>query len=160
MDLSWSNIKSRIAGVKQTVIGLKGLLIAVGPTLIALGPTLGYEPSQIEKWIGTATTVIGLVLVVMEKSSTTIIGDAASLPPEKQVQALANISDANKITIAEAVPGVATVVVKDNAPKELKEIARGPNPNIVTESQNEADAKLGNKVDVSSLMPPDLQNNS
>lgn len=131
---------------KQFVTALKGLLVAAGPTVIQLAPTFGYDASAAERYLAAAVSVVGLVLLILDKSSTQIIADAAALPPAKQQQALGNIPAEAKVAIAEATPGVATVVVKDDAPPPLKELARGPNPNIVTETQNEADAKLGTKV--------------
>lgn len=51
------------------------------------------------------------------------------------------------IAIAETTPGVATVVVKDTATNGLAKLAQDEgHPNIVTETQNEADAKQGTKV--------------
>lgn len=65
---------------------------------------------------------------------------------EVQNEALNKVSDGAKVLIAEAVPGVATVVVKNNVNGELGAIAASPAfPNIVTAERNEVDAKLGFK---------------
>lgn len=54
---------------------------------------------------------------------------------------------AQVVKAVERMPDVATVVVKDEANGALGTLAQsGEHPNIVTETQNEADAKLGTKV--------------
>ena len=65
-------------------------------------------------------------------------------PAHVQQQALNKVSDGAKVMIAEAVPGVATVVVKTGVNGELGAIAASPAfPNIVTAEQNEKDATEG-----------------
>lgn len=71
----------------------------------------------------------------------------AQMPAADQHEALNKVSDVDKIRIAEAVPEVATVVIKDVANGPVAAIAADDaHPNIVTETQNEADAKKGTKV--------------
>ena len=54
---------------------------------------------------------------------------------------------ANQVKAVEAMPEVATVVVKDEVRNGVGELAADPtHPNIVTETQNEKDAKKGTKV--------------
>jgi len=68
----------------------------------------------------------------------------AEQSPHVQHEALNKVSDGAKVLIAEAVPGVATVVVKNNVNGELGAMAQSPaHPNIVTAQQNELDAKFG-----------------
>jgi hypothetical protein len=65
--------------IKATIIGLKGLLIAVGPATIAVMQAMGYPTTELEKGIATATTIIGLVLTVMEKTPAAMVKDAKDL---------------------------------------------------------------------------------
>jgi hypothetical protein len=54
---------------------------------------------------------------------------------------------ATQVKLVEAIPEVATVVIKDEARNSVGELAQDPaHPNIVTETQNEADAKNGTKT--------------
>lgn len=71
----------------------------------------------------------------------------AEQSPQSQAAALNKVSDGAKVLIAEAVPGVATVVVKTNVNGELGAIATSPAfPNIVTAEQNEIDARHGQQA--------------
>lgn len=84
--------------------------------------------------------VWGIYLNSMQKKVEAI----ASAPAQLQQEALNKVSDGAKVLIAEAVPGVETVVVKNNANGELGAIAASPNhPNIVTAKQNQKDATEG-----------------
>ena len=68
----------------------------------------------------------------------------AQQSPQSQAEALNKVSDGAKVLIAEQVPGVATVVVKNNINGELGAIAQSPAfPNVVTAQQNEIDAVHG-----------------
>lgn len=70
----------------------------------------------------------------------------AKMSAPAQQAALSGVSDAAKVSIAEGVPGVATVVVKDGTNGKLGDLAASPDhPNVVTETQNEHDAKNGTK---------------
>ena len=71
----------------------------------------------------------------------------AELSGPVQQAALNHVSDAAKVMIAKGVPGVATVVVSDTANGALEALAKSPShPNIVTETQNELDAKAGKRT--------------
>jgi hypothetical protein len=84
--------------------------------------------------------VWGIYLNSMQKKVEAI----ASAPAQLQQEALNKVSDGAKVLIAEAVPGVETVVVKNNANGELGAIAASPNhPHIVTAKQNQKDATEG-----------------
>jgi hypothetical protein len=75
------------------------------------------------------------------------IESLAALSPQAAEAALHKVSDGAKVQIAQAVPGVATVVIKDTANGELNTLAMSEtHPNIVTEAQNEIDARLGPKL--------------
>jgi len=82
----------------------------------------------------------GLYLNSMQRKVQAI----AEAPGHVQQQALNKVSDGAKVLIAEAVPGVETVVVKNNVNGELGAIAASSaHPNVVTAQQNEKDAKEG-----------------
>lgn len=71
-----------------------------------------------------------------------------SLPPEDRNAALVNVSDTAKVKIAEAVPGVATVVLDNSVKGDLAKLAASDAPenkNIVTAAQNELDVLKGTK---------------
>ena len=54
---------------------------------------------------------------------------------------------ATQVKLVERIPDVATVVIKDDAKGDLKQMAQSQaHPDVVTETQNEADAKEGTKV--------------
>lgn len=74
------------------------------------------------------------------------VASVSKMSPDAQQAALSGVSDAAKVSIAEAVPGVATVVVKDGTNGKLGDLAASPDhPNVVTETQNQKDAKNGTK---------------
>lgn len=64
---------------KQLFTGLKVLLATIGPTLLALAPTLGYQTTEVEKALATATTIIGLVLTLMERTQANMVLDAKDI---------------------------------------------------------------------------------
>lgn len=90
--------------------------------------------------------VWGLYLNTLEKKAQAI----ASAPQPAQVAALqAALPVETKVNLTEGIPGVATVVVKDTANGALAKMAASEaNPKVVTETQNELDAKMGTKVHV------------
>lgn len=65
--------------IKATITGLKGLLIASGPTAIAVAQMIGYPTTELEKGIAVATTILGLVLTVMEKTPAAMVRDAKDI---------------------------------------------------------------------------------
>ncbi len=78
------------------------------------------------------------------------VAKVASFTPQQQAEALAKTPDAAKVLIANAVPGVATVVVKDSAGNGLAKLAASDaHPNIVTESQNAKDVDAGTRANPS-----------
>lgn len=100
--------------IKTTVIGLKGLLIAVGPTTIALMQTMGYPTTDVEKGIATATTILGLVLTMLEKTSATMVKDA------KDIEGVQVHVD----TTLDPATG------KPIAPQSVVNLANGPTPDV------------------------------
>lgn len=89
-------------------------------------------------------------LQVLQMIPVEVKGEAiAAAPKADQLQALQALPEDVKIGLAEKIPGVATVVVKDNVNGTLARMAASEaNPKVVTETQNEYDAKLGTKVQV------------
>lgn len=125
-------------------------IAASGPIAKILETKYGFAPADVQSYfdlIAALTPLIGLGWGVASLTQSSQVTAVASMPPEAQKQALSNTSDATKVLIAKAVPDVATVVVKDDANGALAELASSEAQlNIVTETQNEADAKLGTKT--------------
>lgn len=72
------------------------------------------------------------------------IAKVASFTPVQQAEALAKTPDEAKLLIAKAVPGVATIVVKNDAGNGVAKLAQSEaQPDIVTEAQNALDVKAG-----------------
>lgn len=90
-----------------------------------------------------AAWVWGLYLNSLEKKVAAI----AAAPAAAQHAALTKVPDTAKVLIASQVPDVATIVVKDDANGALGTLARLPeHRDIVTASQNELDAKEGERT--------------
>lgn len=102
------------ACIKTTLAGLKGLLIAVGPTVIALGPILGYQTGEVEKIIATVTTIVGLVLTVLDKTSAAMVRDAKDIEGV-QVHVDTSINPDTQ---------------KSFAPSSVVKLAEGPMPDV------------------------------
>lgn len=68
-----------VSCIKATITGLKGLLIAAGPSTIAIMQMMGYPTSELEKGIAAATTILGIVLTTMEKTSAAMVKDAKDI---------------------------------------------------------------------------------
>lgn len=127
------------------------LLAAGGPIAALLMNRFGLDQT-------TTTAILEVLLVVVppigagiwawfKSRDQALVQAVAAMPAPAVNEALAKVSDMAKVQVAEAVPGVATVVIKDEANGSLATLAANPNhPNVVTETQNEADAKLGTKV--------------
>ena len=135
----------------QIYDGLRVLLAAGGPgTAIVLRYT-HMNPSDFQLFVQLALFVVppmgswawGLYLNTIAKKVEAI----AEQPAHVQEAALTQVSDATKILIAEGVPSVATVVVKDVANGAIGTLAQSAShPSIVTETQNELDAKAGKRT--------------
>lgn len=65
--------------IRATMTGLKGLLIASGPTFIAVMQALGYPTTDLEKGIATATTVVGLVLTILDQMPASLVKGAKDI---------------------------------------------------------------------------------
>lgn len=93
---------------KQTITGLKASLVAAGPTIIQASQMMGYYPTEVEKGIGYALTIVGIVLLIMEKTSAAMVKDAKDI---EGVQVHVNTKD----------PGTPASVVR---------LAEGPTPDV------------------------------
>lgn len=100
--------------IKATITGLKGLLIAAGPSIIAAMQMMGYQTSPVEKGIATATTILGLVLTIMEKTPAAMVKDAKDL---EGVQVHVDTS-------------INPETGKPVAPQSVVNLANGPMPDV------------------------------
>lgn len=100
--------------IKATVTGLKGLLIAAGPTAIAVAQVIGYPTTELEKGIAVATTILGLVLTVLEKTPAAMVKDAKDIEGV-QVHVDTSIDPATN---------------KPVAPESVVKLAEGPMPDV------------------------------
>lgn len=132
---------------------LRTLCVAGGPLTAAL-IALGFPPVQVSTWMGIALLVIGVLSVIVpgligafSQTDSHAVAKVAAMPAPVAQEALKAIPDDAKLKVVEAVPDVATIVLKDNVNGEMAKLAASDaHPNIVTETQNEADAKKGTKV--------------
>lgn len=130
---------------------LRLLLAAGGPLSALILKYSGMDSNDFNQLVQVILIVVPPVGAwVWGKYANTIdakVQVIAEQPPAVQVKALEKVPDVVKVQVAEAVPEVATVVVKDNANGALGVLAQSEaHPNIVTETQNERDAKMGTKV--------------
>jgi hypothetical protein len=103
-----------------------GLLTISGPAFSLLSRKLHLTPEDAKDYLDILQVI------------TPLVGGAWGV---------AETTNNSLVKAAENVPGVATVVIKDTANGALGDLAQSEaHPNIVTETQNEADAKLGSKV--------------
>lgn len=134
----------------QLNTAMLALLASSGPIAKLLATLFKIDSATIEAVLSAATiltpiAIVPFLLKIMTPAKK--IEDIAAMPAEAVHAALGKVSDIAKIQIAEAVPEVATIVIKDAANGALAAAASSPaHPNIVSETQNEADAKLGTKV--------------
>ncbi len=129
---------------------LLGLFASSGPFAKLLAALFKLDSALIDAILSVCTVltplVAGGVFAYLQRPSGAV-ASVASLSGDAQQAALAKVPDTAKVLIAKAVPGVATVVVKDNANGALAQLAQDEaQPDIVTETQNEIDAKKGTKT--------------
>lgn len=113
---------------QQQVAGwLRALLAAGGPFAALVLSKTGISQSD---WV----LYTELALVIIPPAAVAVWGWYSS-------------RKATQVKLVEKMPEVATIVIKDEARGAVGELAASPNEhNIVTETQNEADAKEGTKV--------------
>ncbi len=87
---------------KIVFTALKTALATGGPSFIAVAQMLGYPASNVEKIIALATTVVGAILLIIDKTTTAMAVDAASIPGVQvhanRLQAPAGVVEAIKTT--------------------------------------------------------------
>lgn len=130
---------------------LRILLAAGGPFSALILRYTEVEPNDLELMFQLALLVVpplgawvwGLYVNTLE-NKIAIVAEAA---PEEARLALHQVPDETKVLIAKKVPGVATIVVKDDENGALRNLAKGAeHRDIVTETQNELDAKMSPKT--------------
>lgn len=135
---------------EQIIAAILGLLGVSGPVANLLANTFHMSDGAIQPVLSILTVatplIVGAIYAYLQRDAGKVAAVASMSAPD-QAAALNKIPDAAKVQIAEAVPGVATVVVKDTAGNGLAKLAASAaHPNVVTETQNEADAKNGTKT--------------
>ncbi len=134
----------------QLNTALLALLGTSGPVAKLLAVSIGLDNVTIEAILSVVSLLTPLLIVpflLKILSPKSKIESITELSPRDATNALSQVSSLTKVKIAEATPEVATVVIKDTANGLLAAAATSPmHPNIVTETQNEADAKLGTKI--------------
>lgn len=134
---------------EQITAAILVLLGASGPLANILVNTFHMSDSAVQPILTMLTALTPLVVAgvftYLQRDAGKVAAVASMSAPD-QAAALNKVPDAAKVLVAKAVPGVATVVVKDTAGNGLAKLAADPaQPNIVTETQNETDAKNGTK---------------
>lgn len=140
--------------------GINSLTKIIG-ALVAVSSLIGLSPAAVEKitqtaaLLGTNSEVIGTAVGTLmalgaavwsywKKSTVQQVESVAALPAGDQREALNKVSDSAKVKIAENVPDVAKVVIKDDATGKLGALAASESqPGIVTESQNATEVVAG-----------------
>ena len=127
---------------------LRLLLAAGGPFSAIILRYTEMSQSDFDMFVQLALMVLpplgawvwGLYLNTIEKKVEAI----AQASPGEQHPALEKVSDTAKVLIAQSVPGVATVVVKDHENGEVGTLASSEeHRDIVYESQNRIDVETG-----------------
>ena len=65
---------------KLVFTALKTALATGGPSIIAVASLLGYPATDTEKFIALATTAVGAILLIIDKTTAAMAVDAASVP--------------------------------------------------------------------------------
>lgn len=135
---------------EQALALLRNLVALAMGYFIAKGTITVEQAATITNDIMVAAPAViaigGIIWGLFAHSNKAKVESVASMSAAEQGAALNKVSDAAKIQIAEATPTVATVVVKDTANGKVAALAQSnDHPNVVTETQNEADAKKGTK---------------
>jgi hypothetical protein len=140
------NIPKLTASQKHAIYVI--LTSVSGPIINLLARRYHLGQEDIQDWLNILTGVTLSVGVVWGVAGGTPerVGDRISqFTEDDQQTVLGKMSSGAKVTAVENIPEVATVVLKDDVQNnELQKIAVSTShPNIVTETQNEADAKKG-----------------
>lgn len=134
---------------EQITAAILGLLGVSGPLANLLVNTFHMSDSAVQPVLSILTVatplIVGAIFAYLQRDSAKVAG-VAHMSGADQAAALNKVPDASKILVAEAVPSVATVVVKDGTGNGVgKLVASDAHPNIVDETTNEKDAKNGTK---------------
>lgn len=137
--------KEQSLSILRNVISLvAGILVGKGILSAEQAATLTNEIMIAAPAVAAIVTLIWGLIAHTDKAK---VESVASMPAPAVTEALNKVSDVAKIQIAGAVPSVATVVVKDTANGTVAALAQSDDhPNVVTETQNEKDAKEGTKT--------------
>jgi hypothetical protein len=127
---------------------LRVALAAGGPLAALILKYTGLSQTDFEMWVAVALLVVPPCAAwawgIWQNRQAAKVEAVARMSSADQHAALNKVSDAAKVKIAESVPDVATVVVRDTATGTLAALAASDNqPNIVSESQNLSDALGG-----------------
>ena len=130
---------------------LRTLLVAGGPVATLL-IALGFPPVQVSTYLAVGLAVVAIASVAVpgligafSQTDSHAVTKVAAMPAPVATEALKQVPDETKIAIAEKVPDVATVVVKDTANGAIALLAADNvnHPNVVTETQNAIDKEKG-----------------
>lgn len=137
--------KEQSLSILRNVLSL-GAGILVGKGIISAEQAATFT-NQIMIAAPALVSIGVLIWGLIDHTDKAKVESVASMPAPAVAEALNKVSDVAKIQIAGAVPSVATVVVKDAANGTVAELAQSnDHPNVVTETQNEKDAKEGTKT--------------
>lgn len=134
---------------QQQVAGwIKVGLASGGPVYAVIIKQFGITDADYQMYANLAAYILPPIIVAVwswySNRRAAQIAKVATFTPAQQAEALAKTPDATKVQIAEAVPGVATVVLENSVTNGLAKLAKSEDhPNIVTAAQNEKDAKAG-----------------
>lgn len=133
---------------QQLAVGIKVALAAGGPIYNLALTKLHLTQGDYGLYADLASYLLPPIIVYgwawWSNRRSAQVANVATFTPAQQAEALAKTPDAAKVLIAKAVPGVATIVVKNDAGNGVGKLAESvTQPDIVTEKQNAIDVKLG-----------------
>lgn len=120
---------------------LRVALAAGGPLAALILKYTGLSQTDFEMWVAAALLIVppavAWVWGIWQNRQAAKVEAVARMSAVDQRSALNKVSDSAKVKIAESVPDVMKVVVKNDAAGKLGDLAASNDqPNIVTESQN------------------------
>lgn len=136
---------------QQVAAWLKVALASGGPLYAWIIKKFGITDADYVMYANLAAYILPPIIVAgwawVSNLRSAQVAKVASFTPAQQAEALAKTPDAAKVQVAEAVPGVATVVLKNNVANGLAKLAASDaHPNIVTESENAKDVVAGTRA--------------
>src|SRR5882672_9809158 len=134
--------QQQIASALRVVLGTGGPIAAI--ILAKTGVTEGDYTMYMNAALVVVPPIAAFLWGWYSNRKVALVANVAQMPAEDQHAALNKLSDVDKVKIVEAVPAVATVVIKDAANGAIAKVAQSEaHPNVVTESQNALDKKAG-----------------